>query len=86
MVSDLRGSVVDYFTGQPVRGASVLLDDVFSATDPMGRFSFVDVESRRYALRVLHRDYEEYRTTVDLSRPGFYEMPPIRIKPIFKAL
>ena len=86
------GKIVDYWTGKPIVGATILLGtQTLATTNSSGEYQISQIAPSIYQLTILHRDYERTVRTVDLrsTLPSGVEtltIEDIRVKPIFKAL
>lgn len=83
--SDISGTVVNYFSNQPVQGALVKANGYSTYSDSNGRFSFSNLPSKSYLLTVEKTDHEIYSMSLNLSVAGAYSIASIKVKPIFKA-
>lgn len=85
-MSSVSGTVVDYFTGRPIIGATVLFGNFMATTDANGNFSLTNLPPTNYTITVIHKDYETTPFSADLSVNQAYSFEPFKIKPIFRAL
>lgn len=84
--SNINGTVINYFSNQPIPAALVKVSDYTTYTDSNGRFSFNNLPSKSYLLTIEKPNHEIYSMTLNLSTAGSYSIDPIKVKPIFKAL
>lgn len=85
------GQVVDYESGDPVEGATVLLSEGAAGapgqssrvTGPAGRFRFEDVPRGAYGLTVSAPGYQELTDSLDVDQDGEMELLlPLSTEPI----
>jgi len=83
---NVSGKIVDYWTGKPVSGATVMFNDILGTTNENGDYQILNVSPAVYNITIIHKDYERTVITADLRVTADATVDPIKIKPIFKAL
>ena len=83
---NVSGRLIDYWTGKPIVGATVMFGSVLATTNENGEYNVPSLSPSKYTVTIIHKDYERTTITADLSSEGAYTIEPIRVKPIFKAL
>ena len=76
----LSGTVTDSVTGVPVYAALVTATEGSAVSDTVGDF-MLPVDSGAVELRVAHRDFEEYSTTLQLDESQWNEIAMRRVAP-----
>lgn len=81
----LRGRVVEYYTGAPVAGVLVAVNGYTTTTDYGGLFQ-LNVQPKVYTVKLLHKDFSEVRTTVNLISVQSADIGTVRMMSVVKAL
>ena len=64
----IKGTVVDYDTGMPISGASIMIvpGNQTVMSDANGGFEFIDLDSGQYTLSIQKSGYQANRKIVDV--------------------
>lgn len=84
-MASIQGKVVEFYTRRPVRGSVVRADGATAITDSAGRFSVV-VPIGVTTLRVTHREFHPYITSLNITRPTAYDAGTITLQSLVRAL
>jgi len=64
----VKGKVIDSESGEPLSGAVVSLEHLWSVTDSGGSFSFTGVQDGRYNIKVALLGYADYQLQIDVKK------------------
>ena len=80
----VKGVVVDAKSGQPVAGATVMLDDqgITVTTGPNGDFSISDAKEGKDVLLILGYGYKEWSQSVEILNNVIDNLGTVRIDPV----
>jgi len=83
---DVKGKVVNYWTGKPISNATVMVNNKIATTNENGEYTIEGLIPSLYNITILHMNYERTVVRADLRVEGAYTIGDIRVKPIFRAL